>query len=80
MQQESQCEQILEYLQEHATITPEEARVDFQCTRLAARILELRRRGQTIGSRRYRTPGGAIVAQYYLPLAELGKEAMAHAS
>jgi len=44
----SQKEAILNHLLQHGAITPDEARDEYGCRRLAPRIGELRRRGFTI--------------------------------
>ena len=44
----SQCEYILDYMDKYGSITQLEATVAFRCTRLAARIADLRKMGITI--------------------------------
>ncbi|MBR2493295.1 MAG: helix-turn-helix domain-containing protein [Paludibacteraceae bacterium] len=45
---ETQCEQILRYMDEHGSITSLEAIKYFGCLRLASRINDLRKRGYMI--------------------------------
>ena len=44
----SQNEKVLEYLKRHDGITSREASVNLSCTRLAARIADLKKRGYEI--------------------------------
>ncbi len=44
----TQIEQVLEYLKEHGSITSMDAIVEFGCTRLAAKVFELRKQGYNI--------------------------------
>lgn len=66
----TQCERVLEYMQEFGSITPVEAMADLGCMRLAARIADLRSAGYAIGKRmkagknRYGNP--VSYAEYYL--------------
>lgn len=50
-----QKEQIIEYCQEHGSITPMEAVNNLGCMRLAARIAEIRRDGWKVAA--YRVEG-----------------------
>lgn len=49
-QRMTQCEKILDHLQEYGTITPLEAMAEYGCMRLASRITDLKRRGYAISS------------------------------
>jgi hypothetical protein len=44
----TQCEKILQYIEEYQSITPLDALREFGCMRLASRITDLRRRGYPI--------------------------------
>ena len=44
----TQCDRVLEYLQEHRSISQVEAYEHFGITRLGARIWDLRKHGHTI--------------------------------
>ena len=62
-----QADQILRDLKEEgSTITSGEALVFYQCSRLAARICELRKRGHNIQKKMITTPSGKSIAQYRL--------------
>ena len=45
---DTQCELILRYMDEHGSITSLEAMKNFGCMRLASRITDLRKRGYMI--------------------------------
>lgn len=66
----TQCEQILEYMKTGASVTPLEALSRFGCFRLAARISDLRDRGNVIEMQKmsYTTQAGVkkTVASYRL--------------
>ena len=62
----SQRDSILIYLQAGNEITDIEALRLFQCRRLAARILELRKQGYDIKSRMRPLMSGKRVAEYYM--------------
>lgn len=62
----SQRGSILIYLQAGNAITDIEALRLFQCRRLAARILELKRMGHQIQSRMVEVMSGKRVAEYWL--------------
>ena len=62
----TQCGSILIYLQAGNAITDIEALRLFQCRRLAARILELKRMGHQIQSRMVEVMSGKRVAEYWL--------------
>ena len=47
---DSQSKQILEYMQNHGSITSLEAIQHIGCTRLSGRIFDLRRQGHVISS------------------------------
>ncbi len=44
----SQCERIVQYINQHGSITPLEAVNDLGCMRLASRITDLKQRGVSI--------------------------------
>ena len=46
----TQCERILQYMQDFGSISPMEAMQDLGCQRLAARIADLREQGINIKS------------------------------
>lgn len=46
----SQCDLILMHMQKYGSITHQEAESEYGCTRLAARIADLRERGYSITS------------------------------
>lgn len=48
MGKDSQCSDILAHLQKYGSITPQEAISKYGCTRLGARIWDLRRAGYDI--------------------------------
>ena len=64
----SQRDAILRHLKEHPyhPITHLEAQHLFGCSRLAARVQELRRMGHDVKSRMVETPSGKRVAEYWL--------------
>jgi hypothetical protein len=62
----SQSEAILEHLKSGESLTALQALSLFNCLRLGARILELRRQGHDIRSEIIRTPSGKNVAKYTL--------------
>ena len=45
---DTQCEQIIRYMDEHGSITSLEAMKNFGCMRLASRINDLRKKGYLI--------------------------------
>ena len=63
---ESQCNQIAQWLHEGKTITQMEALDLCGCFRLASRIHDLRERGENIVVNRVKTANGKSVAQYHL--------------
>ena len=66
---ETQCNQILDYIKTHGSITSLEAFREIGCTRLSGRIHDLRRRGYKITSDMQTVPtrdGTARVAVYKL--------------
>ena len=63
----SQSEAILEHLKSGESLTALQALARFNCLRLGARILELRRQGHDIRSEIIRTRSGKNVAKYTLP-------------
>ena len=64
----SQRDAILRHLKEHPyhPITHLEAQHLFGCSRLAARVQELRRMNHDVKSRMVETPSGKRVAEYWL--------------
>lgn len=44
----SQCERIVQYINQHGSITPIDAQNDLGCMRLASRITDLKQRGVNI--------------------------------
>ncbi len=62
----SQCDKIKAWLEDGRTITSWDAIMMFSCTRLSARIWDLRERGMDIKVRKKVTQKGTIVAEYYL--------------
>ena len=65
--QPSQSERIAAWLRRGRSLTPLRALDLFNCMRLGARVLELKRAGMTIESQKVKTPGGAWVARYRIP-------------
>ena len=63
---ESQCNQIAQWLHEGKTITQMEALDLCGCFRLASRIHYLRERGENIIREMITLPSGKRVAQYHL--------------
>jgi hypothetical protein len=57
---ESQCQQVLKWLRRHRGISSWQAIQSMRCTRLAARIAELRQRGHRIVSETVRTNGKRV--------------------
>ena len=47
----TQCQEIIEYLEQNGSITPAEAFVELNIYRLAARISDLRRQGYRIDTK-----------------------------
>lgn len=43
----TQCQEILDYIEKHGSISPKEADKAFGCMRLASRISDLKRKGYT---------------------------------
>jgi hypothetical protein len=62
----SQSEAILAHLQAGESLTAMQALSLFNCLRLGARVLDLRRAGYDIQSETIRTPSGKNVAKYTL--------------
>ena len=60
----SQTDMILEWMLSGKTITPLEALHRFGCTRLAARIADIKARGYLVYSEFVTTLGGKKVKQY----------------
>ena len=61
---QTQCAAILAHLQKGKTLTQAEAGNRFDCTRLAARIGELRSDGHKIDSTKIKVKSGEYVARY----------------
>jgi hypothetical protein len=61
----TQCDLILDHLERGGTLTPMSAFHTFEITRLAARVLDLRRKGYPIQTDKIKTQSG-YVAQYWL--------------
>ena len=66
----SQNAKIRMWLMDGRTITSWDAIMMFGCTRLSARIFDLREQGMNIAKRTKITPSGKYVAEYYLKNAE----------
>ena len=62
----SQCNQILAWLEKGNTITQLEAFEYFKCWRLASRIHDLRERGYNIKAEKVATSTGKLICQYSL--------------
>jgi hypothetical protein len=62
----SQNDKIQAWLEDGRSITSWDAIMMFSCTRLAARIHDIRERGINVKVRKKITPKGTIVAEYYL--------------
>lgn len=66
----TQCERILQYMQDFGSINPQQAIKDLGVLRLAARISDLRREGHQIGRRmasgRNRYNEKVTYAEYYM--------------
>ena len=62
----SQAKKIGEYLLSGGKITSLDAFRDFNCSRLAARIHDLRAMGMDIGKSMIKTQSGKLVAEYSL--------------
>ena len=66
---ESQCNQIIDYMKKHGSITPLEAVQHIGCLRLSGRIFDLKKAGYNITSEMETVPtrdGTARVAVYRL--------------
>ena len=44
----SQCQKIIAYMEQHGSITPNDADREFSCKRLASRITDLKKKGYVI--------------------------------
>ena len=64
----TQSELIRQHLESGKDITGLDALNLYGCFRLAARINELKDDGLDIKSRPVKTPGGATISQYWLPI------------
>lgn len=62
----SQNDKIQAWLEDGRSITSWDAIMMFGCTRLAARIHDIRERGVDIKVRKKITPKGVTVAEYYI--------------
>jgi len=71
MKAQTQNEQILASLKRGAVIDPENARICFGTTRLAARIFELKQKGHQINTIKesFKSRSGKVgyIARYWLP-------------
>lgn len=63
---QSQNDKIQAWLLEGRPITSWQAIMMFGCTRLSARIFDLKERGLDIKKRKKITGKGAVVAEYYI--------------
>lgn len=63
---QSQTDGLLAWFRSGQAVTQEEARRAFGCTRLAARVWDLREAGYAIAKRMVRDDSGRLVAEYYL--------------
>lgn len=66
MKKKSQKKDILEYMQKHGSITPQEALSEFGCFRLAARISELKNKHGIGITTAIETENGKVHARYVL--------------
>lgn len=68
----SQCDRILMYLQQYGSITALDAMREFGCMRLAARILDLKKKGNRIAKTQQTTLnryGDQVsISRYYLEI------------
>jgi hypothetical protein len=64
----SQNQEILSYLQEGKTLTAIDALMMFDCFRLSARILNLKKEGHKIITTMIKTHNGKSVAKYSLDM------------
>ena len=62
----SQCDQILYYLRDGNTLTPQECNQRFDCMTLSQRVGELKKQGHNIVSEMVTLPNGKRVAEYRL--------------
>tara|TARA_Y100000310_G_scaffold241983_1_gene246135 strand:- start:64 stop:315 length:252 start_codon:yes stop_codon:yes gene_type:complete len=62
----TQNDRILAHLRAGESISALEALDRYGCFRLASRINDLKNQGYVIGSKRWKTPGGATIARYNL--------------
>ena len=63
---QSQCNQIIAWLEKGNTITQLEALKMFGCFRLASRIHDIRERGYDIKAEKVATSTGKLICQYSL--------------
>jgi hypothetical protein len=63
----TQTEKILNCLMQGHRLTHLEALDAFDCTRLAARIKDIKNMGYPVESELVKTPTGKLIAQYSLP-------------
>lgn len=66
----NQRDRILAYLKRGRSITQESARTQFNCWRLAPRILELRQAGYRIETTYAKSKDGARFARYHMAAAK----------
>ena len=62
----SQTDRILEYMLQGHSITPLEALAMYGCSRLAARIADIRAKGYLVYSEFITTSSGKRIKRYYL--------------
>lgn len=62
----SQCAKIRAWLEEGRSITSWQAIIMFGCTRLSARVWDLRDQGLDVKVRKKITESGSYVAEYFL--------------
>ena len=62
----SQTDRILEWMLEGHTITPLEALEKYGCSRLAARIADIRQKGYLVYSEFVTAPSGKKVKSYWI--------------
>jgi len=75
----SQKSDILEHLQKGNTLTHLECENLFNCSRIAARIDDLKKEGHAVKSRMIRTRTGKYVAQYFYDMpVDLFSDRMPH--
>ncbi|WP_051013786.1 helix-turn-helix domain-containing protein [Pararhodospirillum photometricum] len=71
-QDASQQEGILGHLERGGALSQAEARRLYGCSRLAARVWDLKQAGYPVRSRMVRDPDGRLVAEYFIEPGERG--------